>query len=104
MSILPVRVNNDDHREKIERNSIAMLSNYLSTEQLDKFSIGWVGCHSSRAKICNSGLWSVTRKKNYESYDPSFLTILEKYIKSHPVDAFWSDRASLASIASVPPD
>ena len=68
MSVLPVRVNNDDHRDKIERNSIAMLSNYLSTEQLDKFSIGWVGCHSSRAKICNSGLWSVTRKKDYESY------------------------------------
>lgn len=82
MSVLYVSVNDLKKRRMIERNAIALLSNYCpNIDQLDRHSRGWVGCHSGREKLCNSGLWCEMKKKQC---DPVFLKILAGYVKSHP--------------------
>jgi hypothetical protein len=65
----------------IERNSIALLSNY-EKPPLDPPSQGWLGlhCHGERLRdkglfVKNSGLWNSNHVD--ESYDPAFLDELE---------------------------
>lgn len=67
----------DSLRGRIERNAIALLSN-LNKPALDAPSPGWLGHHSDRAKVCQSGLWNNNHVD--EQYDPSFLRDLEDLI------------------------
>jgi hypothetical protein len=64
-------------RGYIERNSIALLSNYHK-ENLDPPSAGWLGHHSKREKVTKSGLWNQNHVE--EPYDIQFLITLEHLI------------------------
>lgn len=66
-------------RGYVERNSIALLSNYERTP-LDPASAGWLGHHCSRDRVRGSGLWN-WRHVN-ERYDPAFLDTLEALIET----------------------
>ena len=61
----------------IERNAIALLSNYGKPE-LDAPSSDWLGRHSSRARVRMSGLWNQNHVD--ESYDPDFLDDLDRLL------------------------
>jgi len=61
----------------IERNAIALLSNY-GKPPLDPPSPGWLGSHSDRERVRNSGLWN--SKHVEESYDTAFLDELDRLI------------------------
>jgi hypothetical protein len=63
----------------IERNSIALLSNYNSTDNaLDPPSLNWLGLLADREFVRRSGLWNVQHVT--EAYDPSFLDLLERLV------------------------
>ena len=69
-------------RNTVERNSIAMLSNYGRHEEdvVDPLSTSWLGGRSGRAKVRGSGLWN----SNYVddgTYDPGFLGQLEGLVR-----------------------
>jgi hypothetical protein len=67
----------DSLRGTIERNAIALLSNYNSTDNpLDPPSPNWLGRWADRETIRRSGLWNVNHVS--ESYDPAFLDLLER--------------------------
>lgn len=57
-------------RGHIERNSIALLSNY-NRPPLDPPSPGWLGHHCNQEKVRTSGLWNSNHVG--EDYDPTFL-------------------------------
>ncbi len=61
----------------IERNAIALLSNF-GKSVLDTPSNNWLGCYSNRAKIRNSGLWNQNHVE--ETYDATFLDVFERLI------------------------
>jgi hypothetical protein len=61
----------------IERNSIALLSNY-NKPPLDPPSQGWLGRHCDRERVRHSGLWNSNHVD--ESYDPAFLDELDRRI------------------------
>jgi hypothetical protein len=63
----------------IERNAIALLSNFRR-EPLDPPSDLWLGLHCDRERVRNSGLWNSNHVD--ESVDPRFLTDFEKAIHS----------------------
>jgi hypothetical protein len=61
-------------RGVIERNSIALLSNYNQSDKVDKPSQSWLGNWSINDKIRESGLWNV----NHVDDEPeAFLDILD---------------------------
>ncbi|WP_254279081.1 hypothetical protein [Haloarcula marina] len=60
----------ESQRAYIERNSIALLSNY-QRDAVDARSDAWLGTHSRSEKIRRSGLWNVDHVD--EEYDPDFL-------------------------------
>ena len=64
----------DSLRGYIERNSIALLSNY-GKESLDPPSPGWLGHFCNRALVGESGLWN--QRHVNEGYDRTFLDTLE---------------------------
>jgi hypothetical protein len=64
-------------RGYIERNAIALLSNFKK-EPLDAPSSGWLGHHCDRERVRSSGLWNSTHVD--EGYDPAFLGTLEQLI------------------------
>lgn len=64
-------------RGVIERNSIALLSNY-NRPALDPPSKGWLGSHSDRERVRGSGLWN--NDHGDEEYDAAVLSLLERYI------------------------
>lgn len=64
-------------RAYIERNAIALLSNYQKTV-IDARSKDWLGNHSRSEKIRRSGLWNVNHVE--ESYDSSFLDLLDQKV------------------------
>jgi len=64
----------------IERNSIALLSNYQKPS-LDPPSKEWRGYQCNREKVRLSGLWN--QKHVDETYDPSFLNTLELLINKN---------------------
>ena len=66
-------------RAVIERNSIALLSNYAKNP-LNPPSAGWLGIKCGRERVRTSGLWNNNHVD--ESYDQEFLTLLEKYVAS----------------------
>ena len=68
----------DSLRGVIERNSIALLSNYVEATS-DQASDDWLGCHSGRERVRRSGLWNNNHVD--ESYDSDFLNVFEDMIK-----------------------
>ena len=68
----------DSLRGHIERNTIALLSNYDKTP-LDSPSSNWLGRSSNREKVQRSGLWNSNHVD--ETYDPTFLAVLEQRIE-----------------------
>lgn len=74
-------------RSYIEKNSIGLLTKL--SPAIDPPSESWLGLHSHKKRIRNSGLWNLDYN-NY-NYDPSFLDIFEKYVfstigRSKPID------------------
>ena len=61
----------------IERNSIALLSNY-EKEPLDAPSSGWLGRHCERERVRKSGVWNSNHVD--EGYDRGFLDTLERLV------------------------
>ncbi len=67
-------------RGVIERNAIALLSNYnTQDEPLDPPSPSWLRLQADRESIRHSGLWNVNHVT--EVYDPVFLELLNKLVK-----------------------
>jgi hypothetical protein len=69
----------DSDRGVIERNSIALLSNYAKPA-IDPPSGEWLGTHCGRERVRSSGLWNNDHVD--EQYDPAFLSLLERYVES----------------------
>jgi hypothetical protein len=69
----------DSLRGYIERNSIALLSNYAKSP-LDPPSAQWLGRHSDREKVRESGLWNSNHVD--ERHDPAFLDELRKLVSA----------------------
>jgi len=69
----------DSLRGYIERNSIALLSNYQKPP-LDPPTAQWLGRHCDRAKVRESGLWNSNHVD--EGYDPTFLDQMEKLVSA----------------------
>jgi hypothetical protein len=69
----------DSSRGYIERNAIALLSNYLKVPPLDPPSPNWLGRHATRALIRESGLWNQNHVK--EVCDPAFLEKLDHLVR-----------------------
>jgi hypothetical protein len=66
-------------RATIERNSIALLSNYNYPETpIDPSSPGWPGHWAKSTEIRRSGLWNVDHVK--EDYEPGFLKLLKDLV------------------------
>lgn len=65
----------NSQRGYIERNTIALLSNY-GKEPLDPASPTWLGRYCTRPLVRASGLWNNNHVD--ESYDPAFLDLLEQ--------------------------
>jgi hypothetical protein len=67
----------ESSRAYIERNSIALLSNY-NKSPIDPPSLGWLGHHSDKERIRKSGLWN----QNYveETCDPDFLDTFDRLV------------------------
>lgn len=66
-------------RKFIERNSVAMLSNY-DRQPIDQPSKKWLGKYCSNNRISLSGLWNVAHID--ESYDPGFLDVMKQLVDS----------------------
>jgi hypothetical protein len=64
-------------RAFIERNSVALLSNYARTP-VDPPSAEWLGRHCPREKVAESGLWNNQHLDG--AYDPSFLDNMKRLI------------------------
>jgi hypothetical protein len=67
----------DSLRGYIERNTIALLSNF-DRLPLDPPSTGWLGHWCNRARVRTSGLWNSNHVD--EDYDPAFLDTLDHFI------------------------
>lgn len=67
----------ESERGYIERNAIALLSNY-GKPACDPPSAEWLGHHSDRERVRASGLWNSNHVT--EAYEPSFLDALERLI------------------------
>jgi len=67
----------DSMRGYIERNAIALLSNFGKTP-VDAPSAGWLGRDCNRERVRKSGLWNSNHVD--EVYDPAFLECLERHV------------------------
>ena len=67
----------ESRRARIEKNSIALLSNY-SKPALDPPSHDWLGRQCNRERVRNSGLWNSDHVD--DSYSPAFLEELEQWV------------------------
>lgn len=61
----------------IERNSIALLSNY-NRPPIDPPSRDWLGHYCDRERVRNSGLWNSNHVN--KEYDPAFPDVLERLV------------------------
>lgn len=68
----------DSLRGYIERNTIALLSNYKKT-RIDPPSHDWLGCYSDRERVRESGLWNSNHVD--EDYNLDFLDSMERLIQ-----------------------
>ena len=69
----------DSDRGIVERNSIALLSNFHEGPALDLHSDAWVGQYCKRNVVRLAGLWNVNHVE--QTYDASFLDTLENYAR-----------------------
>jgi hypothetical protein len=67
----------DSLRGYIERNAIALLSNF-GRDPLDPPSSGWLGHHCDRERVRQSGLWNSNHV--HEGHDGGFLQALKRAI------------------------
>ncbi len=74
----------DSLRGYIERNAVSLLSNY-GKHPVDPPSLSWLGKHSDRGKVRNSGLWNSNHVD--EDYDPAFLDVLARLIDEMEIPA-----------------
>jgi hypothetical protein len=75
-------IGTENGRGYIERNSIALLSNFAKPA-IDPPSPNWLGRHCPRARVQQSGLWNQNHVE--EEYDPSFLDTLAHLVsRAHP--------------------
>jgi len=65
-------------RGVVERNAIALLSNYELEEAIDPPSEGWLGRFSGRPRVVRSGLWNNNHVD--EAYDPACLDLLRDLV------------------------
>jgi len=70
-------------RGYIEKNTIALLSNYEVRQPIDLPSEGWLGRWATSNEIEESGLWNVNHVA--EEYDPGFIYILEALVSDKPI-------------------
>ena len=77
MSILWLEVYDESKQNEIERNAIALLSNY-GRRPIDSPSEDWLGHSSGIERIHRSGLWNSRYVKN--CYNSSFLDDMEYLI------------------------
>jgi len=70
-------------RGYIERNAIALLSNYAKQQLLDPPSCNWLGHCCDRERVRNSGLWNSNHVD--ETYDPAFLVRLDNLVREMEV-------------------
>ena len=81
MSFLWLSIEDDPGHESrrgyVEKNAIALLSDY-NKPPLDPPSQGWLGYHSARKRVKNSGLWNQDFVE--ESCDSAFLNVLEQLV------------------------
>ncbi len=69
----------DSLRGYIERNAIALLSNY-KRQSVDPPSPGWLGHYSDREKVRQSGIWNSNHVD--DAYAPAFLDSMAQLIDS----------------------
>ena len=67
----------DTIRGFIERNAVALLSNY-ERRVVDGQSVGWLGRHCGREEVRRSGLWNVMHVQHV--HDPFFLDVLGQLV------------------------
>jgi len=81
-SLLVLSINDqpgpDSLRGHIERNSIALLSNFRTDTGIGA-SNGWLGQYSGREKVRRSGLWN--QRHVDEAYDPAFLDVFKGLVE-----------------------
>jgi len=65
-------------RGYIERNTLALLSNWEKTP-IDPPSSGWLGHSCNRERVRDSGLWNQNHVN--EDYAPAFLDTLENLVE-----------------------
>jgi hypothetical protein len=68
-------------RGYIERNSIALLSNFDQPIPIDPPSSQWLGNWVRRDEIKHSGLWNLNHVD--ETCDPNFLDVMKKLLGMH---------------------
>ena len=68
----------DSDRGQIERNAIALLSNFREPAP-DPASVHWLGHFSDRERVRSSGLWNNNHVD--EEYDPTFLEVMGKWVE-----------------------
>lgn len=74
---VPDKKNGRAARHFIEKNAIALLSNFKK-ERIHHHSNNWLGMRSSRPQVRESGLWNV--RNVGLNYDPHFLHLMKKYL------------------------
>jgi hypothetical protein len=67
------------NRGMLERNSIALLSNFGKEPLLDQPSSAWLGKLGDRERVRRSGLWNNSHVD--EPYDPAFLASLKRFVQ-----------------------
>ena len=65
-------------RAVIERNTIALLSNFNKHEIIDPSTPNWLGLHSPSERVRHSGLWNQNHVD--EDYDPQFLDAFDNLV------------------------
>ena len=78
MTMLLLAVGRRMHRDYIERNAIALLSEYRMKNPIDPASDNWLGHYCDREEVRESGLW-----QNHHvvgNWDPEFFDLLEEYV------------------------
>jgi hypothetical protein len=69
----------ESERGYIERNAIALLSNY-DKDSIDPPSKNWLGLFCNRSRVRNSGLWNYNHVD--ESIDPEFLERFQELVEA----------------------
>ena len=75
--------NSDSMRGYIERNCIALLSNY-DKHPIDPASSDWLGRKCNREKVVHSGLWN--QKHVDEDYSPEFIEVFQDIVTNQGKD------------------